>query len=159
MTPLPPEPSPPPRHIRRSTLFGGGRVSASGDITKLLHTPPGQAPSPGAASPGGYQRSVSNLPIGPGVGPASGRPVSDGGGVSAAAPPPEVDKDKALTEACELLLLQRWCRDLLLEEFVTTLHLVRLRARGCMHRYAVGLWVGCMARALLRAGSMRACTA
>eukprot|EP00878_Enallax_costatus_P006928 GHUV01007260.1.p1 GENE.GHUV01007260.1~~GHUV01007260.1.p1 ORF type:complete len:2890 (+),score=849.52 GHUV01007260.1:2-8671(+) len=29
-----------------------------------------------------------------------------------------------LSQACELLLLQRWCRDLLLEEFLTTVHLV-----------------------------------
>jgi hypothetical protein len=35
------------------------------------------------------------------------------------------DKEQQLAEACELLLLQRCCRDLLLEEFVTTLHLVR----------------------------------
>lgn len=29
-----------------------------------------------------------------------------------------------LSQACELLLLQRWCKDLLLEEFLTTVHLV-----------------------------------
>jgi hypothetical protein len=36
----------------------------------------------------------------------------------------EEDSEQQLVEVCELLLLQRCFRELLLEEFVTTLHLV-----------------------------------
>jgi hypothetical protein len=39
--------------------------------------------------------------------------------------------EQQLLEACELLLLQRCFRELLLEEFVTTLHLVRVWSVYC----------------------------
>jgi hypothetical protein len=47
---------------------------------------------------------------------------SSGGGGAAGSS--EQQERLVLSEACELLLLQRWCREVLLHEFLTTLHLV-----------------------------------
>ena len=45
----------------------------------------------------------------------------------------EHGSEQQLLEACELLLLQRCFRELLLEEFVTTLHLVGGTGLGTWH--------------------------
>lgn len=111
--------------IRRASWFGAGtaaasetegatgRSSATGEVGhgSRAHSQLQQAD-------GQFRRAKSSTGAA-----VAGRQGTDGG-AAAAGIVEQQDKVLQLSEACELLLLQRWCRDLLLEEFVTTLHLV-----------------------------------
>jgi hypothetical protein len=69
--------------------------------------------------PGSRQGTDGGVPAG----------ASSGGGAAGSS---EQQERLVLSEACELLLLQRWCREVLLHEFLTTLHLVST-ALSCAH--------------------------
>jgi hypothetical protein len=107
----------------RSSAAGdtGGHASARGHSTTAQ-----QVPGQGQASGTRQFRSASlMLPPGSRQGTEGGVTVGSGGG-AAAAGSSEQQEGLVLSEACELLLLQRWCREVLLHEFLTTLHLVSL---------------------------------
>jgi hypothetical protein len=101
---------------------GGSHAAARGQST----THPQQVPAQGQPSGTRQYRSASlMLPPGSRQGTEGGVAAAAGsGGGAAAAGSSEQQERLVLSEACELLLLQRWCREVLLHEFLKTLHLV-----------------------------------
>lgn len=92
---------PPPESLARRLLAGAVLPATPRLRSSSLATPGGERAAAARGS-SGQQR---------------GAPVRLGG---------LPDRAALLGDACELLLLQRWCRDVLLEEFATTLSLVRV---------------------------------
>jgi hypothetical protein len=122
-----------PAHRRRGSLFA--RASLVGDSYRA------GAPSPmpggsGSATSAARARATSNASNAGGGTAAMSPRLAPGAAPASALTAVEAAREQQLAEACELLLLQRWFRELLLEEFVTTLHLV------CVCVYVRARWHG-----------------